>query len=105
MSDRLPSALLVKALLRRVNDAGGLGMVLARGDSDAGAILAVSVEGQTIRLLERGFGPDGKTILIDSTPAQDLESYWRKRRARDPDLWVIEVDIAAAERFIAETIL
>ena len=105
MSDRLPSGLIVSALLRRVNDAGGMGMVLARGDSDAGAILAVSVEGGGSRLLERGPGPDGKTILIDSTPADDIESYWRKRRARDPDLWVIEVDIAGAERFIVETIL
>ena len=29
----------------------------------------------------------------------------RRRRARDPDLWVIELDIAGAERFAAETIL
>ncbi len=105
MSDRLPSGLIVSALLRRVNDAGGMGMVLARGDRDAGAILAVSVEAGGSRLLERGPGPDGKTILIDSTPADDIEPYWRKRRAWDPDLWVIEVDIAGAERFIAETIL
>jgi len=33
------------------------------------------------------------------------ESYWQRRRARDPDLWVIELDIASPERFAAETIL
>ncbi|WP_333929024.1 DUF1491 family protein [Sphingomonas sp. LR55] len=43
--------------------------------------------------------------MIDSTPPEDLDGYWRRRRARDPDLWVVEVDIAAAERFAAETIL
>ena len=106
MSDRLPSAMLVSALLRRVNDAGGFGAVMAKGDPQGGAILVIAVDRNAPpRLLERGIGPDGRTILIDSTPAEDLDGYWRQRRSRDPDLWVIEVDIAAAERFAAETIL
>ncbi len=106
MSDRLPSAMLVTALLRRVNDAGGFGAVMAKGDPQGGAILVIAVDRNAPpRLLERGIGPDGRTTLIDSTPAEDLDGYWRRRRARDPDLWVIEVDIAAAERFAAETIL
>jgi hypothetical protein len=89
MSGRLPSGVLVSALLRRVNDAGGFGAVMAKGDAQGGAILVIAVDkGAPPRLLERGIGP-----------------YWRRRRARDPDLWVIEVDIAAAERFAAETIL
>jgi hypothetical protein len=106
MSGRLPSGVLVSALLRRVNDAGGFGAVMAKGDAQGGAILVIAVnKGVQPRLLERGIGPDGKTALIDSTPAEDLDGYWRRRRERDPDLWVIEVDIAAAERFAAETIL
>jgi hypothetical protein len=106
MSGRLPSGVLVSALLRRVNDAGGFGAVMAKGDAQGGAILVIAVnKGVQPRLLERGIGPDGKTALIDATPAEDLDGYWRRRRERDPDLWVIEVDIAAAERFAAETIL
>jgi hypothetical protein len=106
MTGRLPSGLLVTALLRRVNDAGGFGAVLAKGDAQGGAILVIAVErGADPKLLERGIGADGRTVLVDSTPAEDLDGYWRRRRARDPDLWVIEVDIAAAERFAAETIL
>jgi len=106
VSDRLPSGMLVSALLRRVNDAGGFGAVMAKGDPQGGAILVIAVDkGAQPRLLERGIGPDGRTRLIDSTPAEDLDGYWRRRRARDPDLWVVEVDIAAAERFAAETIL
>jgi hypothetical protein len=105
MSGRLPTAVLATALLRRVNDSGGSGMVLAKGTQD-GSILVVAVErGSAPKLLERGVGPDGRTILLDSTPADDVDGYWRRRRARDPDLWVIEVDIAGAERFAAETIL
>ena len=106
MSGRLPSGVLVSALLRRVNDAGGFGAVMAKGDAQGGAILVIAVDkGAPPRLLERGLGPDGRTAMIDSTPAEDPDGYWRRRRARDPDLWVVEVDIAAAERFAAETIL
>ncbi len=106
MSDRLPSGVLVSALLRRVNDAGGFGAVLAKGDAQGGAILVIAIDrGALPRLLERGIGADGRTALIDSTPAEDLDGYWRRRRSSDPDLWVIEVDVAAAERFAAETIL
>jgi hypothetical protein len=110
MSARLPSGVLVSALLRRVNDAGGIATLLARGDAQAGAILIVTLDrGVMPRLLERGIGPDGKTALVPAGPAEstpgEIADYWRKRRQRDPDLWVIELDIPAAERFAAETIL
>jgi len=111
MSARLPSGVLVSALLRRVNDAGGIATLLARGDAQAGAILVVTLDrGVMPRLLERGIGPDGKTALLPTGPGDDaaadeIAAYWRKRRQRDPDLWVIELDIPTAERFAAETIL
>lgn len=110
MSDRLPSGVLVSAMLRRVNDAGGIGMVLARGDPQAGAILVITLErGENPRAFERGIGPKGLSELVRVGPQQDTNSlkindYWQKRRATDPDLWVIELDIAQAERFAAETI-
>ena len=108
---RLPSHMLVTALLRRMNDSGGMGMMLAKGDAQGGGILVIAIDADPVdshrraRVLERGIGPDGRTALIDSTPANDIVSYWQRRRARDPDLWVIELDGAAAERFTAETIL
>ena len=105
MTGRLPTGVLVSALLRRTNDAGGFGAVLAKGDPQAGAVLVVAVEGGEVRLFERGVGPDGRVALIDSTPAAELGDYWLRRRARDPDLWVIELDIAGVERLAAETLL
>ncbi len=36
MDGRLPSGMLVTALLRRMNDSGGMGMVLAKGDPRPG---------------------------------------------------------------------
>ena len=106
MSARLPTHLLVAALLRRVNDAGGIAVVRARGDVDAGAILIV-LEGEG-RIVERGLGLDGRDTLITTkataTSDESLDDYWARRRARDPDLWVVALDIPNAERFAAETI-
>jgi hypothetical protein len=111
VSARLPSAVLVSALVRRVNDAGGIGMVRAKGDDQAGgSLLIVQERGSDARCIERGLGPDGGVALISTGPtgdsnAHEIDDYWRRRRARDPDLWVVELDIAQAERFAAETIL
>jgi len=106
MSARLPSDLLVAAMLRRVQQAGGYATVLAKGDAQAGSVLVIGVErGADPHIWERGSGPDGSIVLIDSTPPGDVDEYWRRRRARDPDLWVIELDVPNSERFAAETML
>ncbi|MCM8731164.1 DUF1491 family protein [Hephaestia sp. GCM10023244] len=111
MSARLPSGVVVGALLRRVNDSGGLGMVLARGDAQAGSILVLTRKnGGNPRFLERGIGFDGTETLVVSGPQdtdneQEIMEYCARRRRSDPDLWVIELDSPAAERFAAETIL
>ncbi len=107
---RLASGLLVNALVRRVNAAGGSAMVLAKGEAEAGAILVLAVErGGDPRFFERGIGPDGAPALVRSGPTEmadesAVSDYWQRRRSRDPDLWVIELDIAGAERFAAETL-
>ena len=111
MSARLASGLIVNALIRRVNAAGGSAMVLAKGDAEAGAILVLTLErGVNPGFFERGIGPDGESALVRSGPAAFEDSgavsdYWQRRRSRDPDLWVVELDIASAERFAAETII
>jgi hypothetical protein len=106
MRGRLPTGVLISALLRRANEAGGFAAVLAKGDPHAGAVLVVTSErGGPERLYERGLGGDGRPALIDSTPAEDLDNYWRRRRSRDPDLWVVALDIADAQRLAAETLL
>lgn len=111
MNGSLPSGMLVSALLKRVNDAGGMGMVRARGDAGSGSILLIlSGAGVPTKLVERAIGPEGKAALVPAGPggagdALACDDYWRRRRARDPDLWVVELDIAGAERFAAEAIL
>lgn len=110
MTARLTAATLVSALIRRVNQEGGTAAVLARGDATAGAILWLLYEkGANPRFYERGTGPDGRTALLPAGPAEltgegAVTDYWRRRTARDRDLWVVELDIAQAQRFAAETI-
>lgn len=107
---RLPASVLVSALIRRVQDAGGHAVLLARGDPHGGAILVLAGErGANWRFVERGLGATGEIALIASGPADPdsatATAYWQRRRASDPDLWVVEVDIASPERFAAEMIL
>ena len=111
MSDRLPSGVLVSALLRRANDSGGMAMVLARGDPQAGSILLIlNDKGRFTGVVEPGRDPSGALSLLPAGPAEsatpaEVTAYWQRRRARDPDLWVIDLDVPSAQRFAAETML
>ncbi|MBW6524256.1 DUF1491 family protein [Sphingomonas sp. RHCKR47] len=109
MSGRLPTHVAVGALVRRVNDAGGLAVVRARGEAQTGAILLLIDDGDTVRGLERFRDLDDRESLVPAGPTAAtgaaMDEYWKKRRVSDPDLWVVELMIAQAERFAAETIL
>jgi hypothetical protein len=107
VSARLSSQVLVSSLLRRAEAEGGFGAVLAKGDATAGAVMVVMAErGLRTALLERLLQPDGHYAWRDSGQAvADDEAFraWLERRRRhDPDLWLIELDVADAERFAAE---
>jgi len=110
MTARLPSAMLVSALVRRVQAEGGHATILARGEADAGAILFAAAErGRISGLFERVLDIDGVYQWAPCGPQTsekeaEFSDYLDRRIARDPDLWVIELDIADAERFAAETI-
>jgi len=107
---RLTSAMLVGALLRRVSAAGGFATVLVKGDATSGMILVQAVEkGREIGLFERVSNFAGGYALMRCGPApeegaESLAQYVARRRKSDPDLWIIELDIAEAERFAAQTL-
>lgn len=105
---RLKSRFLVDLLLRRTEAAGGFATVLAKGDDTSGIILVqCSERGEAGPLLERRFSMDGHYIweAVGPTDAKDSESrtnYQERRRKADPDLWLIELDIADAPQLVAE---
>jgi hypothetical protein len=93
---RLPTHLLVGAMLRRVNDGGGLAVVRAKGDPDTGAVLALA----DAQAWERGFD-GGLASARGADAAEPIDDYWRRRRGRDPDLWVIELEGAGTADALA----
>ncbi|WP_326913940.1 DUF1491 family protein [Sphingopyxis chilensis] len=105
---RLKSRFLVDLLLRRTEAAGGFATVLAKGDENSGIILVqCSDRGQPGPLLERRFGADGHYIWeavgpSDPNDGESRANYQERRRKADPDLWLIELDIADAPQLVAE---
>lgn len=97
--------MLAGALIRRVGDQGGNATVIAKGDPSAGAILLICLEkGVTQSVIERLLDGRGHYCWTSVGPsaADAVPDYIERRLARDPDLWVVELDIANAKRLAAE---
>jgi len=105
---RLPAHLEVAGLIRMVEAAGGFATVLHRGERDAGTILILTMyRGEGLTLFERMPDLEGGRPYIaakreNSENQQEIYEYLQKRERQDPDIWVIEVDVADPERFIAQ---
>lgn len=109
MEPRVPAHIEVSGLIRAVEAAGGFATVIAKGERDAGTLLVICCEnGTNARLYERMPQLDGTRAWAlsrseDPDNKGDFLDYWQRRKRQDADLWVIELDIANAERFIGLT--
>lgn len=109
MEGRLPAHLEVAALLRQVQAAGGFATLLHKGERDAGTILVVLLEnGANARLFERMPDASGTrewrvSKTEDAENKREFSEYLTRRGDQDPDLWIVELDIANGERFIGLT--
>ena len=107
MDARLPAHLEASAIIRLAESQGGFGTVLAKGERDAGTILLVTLcRGAGAVLFERMPQRNGLRLFVAtnkeaSENKQEFSDYLARRRAQDRDLWLIEVDIADPERFVA----
>ncbi|MFZ4689459.1 MAG: DUF1491 family protein [Polymorphobacter sp.] len=104
MTPRLASGVKVSALLRRVAAAGGFGTVLARGDATAGSIAIVTRQAGVETLLSPMFGVSGSYEWVAIADGAAIPAAMERARRNDPDLWIIELDIPDAARFVAETL-
>ena len=108
MEDRLPAHIDVTGLIRAVQAEGGFATVIAKGERDAGTILLICCEnGTNARLYERMPQLDGtrKWILSkeqDTENPMEFSEYCDRRKRQDSDVWIVELDIADAERFIPD---
>ena len=104
---RLPARLEVQALCRAVQHAGGFATVLAKGEADAGTLLVICCDRNTpAAAWERMPAAQGGRhwALVrqqDADRPEEFAAWWQKRRAQDGDLWVLELDIADAQGFLA----
>ena len=111
MEARLKSGIWVQALIRRC-DMAAIGVaVAARGDGDAGAILLkLSGRDRSCTVLAQARRPDGAPVWLRATGAApvaeaDADAYIARQRARDPDLWVIEIESGSPESVLDTPIL
>jgi hypothetical protein len=106
---RLPSALEAAGLVRSTEAAGDFAAILKKGDPDRGALLLViASRGRHVGCLERMLSLAGdyrwqRVGPGESASSADVRDFLARRARFDEDSWLIELDIAEAERFIAET--
>jgi hypothetical protein len=106
MEPRLPAHVEAAALIRRCAAEGGFGTVLRKGEPEAGTIMLVLCHNDTdCRIYERMPQPDGSRIWHcskrqDSDNKQEFAQYIARRGEQDRDMWIVELDIAQAERLI-----
>ncbi len=107
MDGRLPAHIAVGGLIRAVQAAGGFATVIAKGERDAGTILILTLDNcANATLYERMPQADGSRPYIvakrqTEENKHEFEEYLARRRRQDSDCWIIELDVADAERFVA----
>lgn len=101
---RIATHMLVSSFIRRASADGDFATVLRKGDPTAGALLLVGqVRGQNVTLYEQFPALEGsrnwQPVQSQSIEEQEkLVKYLDRRIARDPDLWILELDVAFPER-------
>lgn len=107
---RLKSHIWVSAYLRRLNGAFIAAALVRRGDSDAGAIfikvahldgtcevyapLSAHLAGamaQDAILLDEGRA--WEAVYSGKAPETEADAYLARQAARDPDMWILEVEL------------
>ncbi len=109
--DRLPSRLWIEALVRRAQLSGASAFIVQHGDDDRGDVLvkvarldgraaayvaSTSRDGARVflNLARQGVGPDEASV----------EDYVRRAKARDRDLWIVEIEDREGRTFLTETV-
>lgn len=97
----LITRLRAQALVRAVAAAGGFGTVLAHGDDEAGSLAIVTRDAGQETVLAPVLGADGRYAMVAMASGTAVADWIGRARRRDPDLWVVELDIPQAGQFVA----
>lgn len=96
MQPRLTSGLWVSAYLSRLRLADIPAYVTAKGDATAGAVVVkvATLDGRA-RAFQRSFdlASDARVwVILAEGPEPEVDALLARQRARDRDLWVIELE-------------
>jgi hypothetical protein len=97
---RLPTDFWVSAGLRRCSDEGVPATVVRKGELQSGTvILKLNQRDQGCRVLSQTRDIDGRLVWFAALDGAlvsepDADAYIARSVARDPDIWVIEVEHA-----------
>ncbi len=98
-----PASLLVPALIRQVFADGGAATVLHKGHSSGHALILVHqpASGEA-RAFERvpGLG-DAPQWRLAASGDEAVARFCARQQEFDPDIWILELSVAAPERFVA----
>lgn len=109
MTAELRTSIWASALVRRAQAAGAAAYVARKGDPDFGAALVkvATLDGHA-RLLSPARDGEGDRVFHDVTPPgaseQDVDAAAAARLARDPDLWLIEIEDREGRSHLTETV-
>jgi len=96
MTAKLTADLWVSAYLTRLRLADIPVYVTARGDATAGAVLVkVALLNGQARAFQRSFDlmADARVwVTLAEGPEREVDALLQRQRARDPDLWVLELE-------------
>lgn len=95
--------MLAGAIRRLAEAQGGFAAVIAKGDETSGTLLLQILEkGRFEGIFERmPVSLGGVEWQKHATDAAESDDYVVRRRRNDPDLWLMELDVPEAPRFIA----
>jgi hypothetical protein len=102
---RLAANVSVAALRRQAEALGAFAVVLRKGDAISGSILLIRREkGQNPTLFERFQTPAGAAEWVEkpyqtTDKEKEISDFLARRAERDPDIWIIELDVPLVERF------
>ena len=96
--DRLPTHLWVMAHVRQCNDQGIPATVVRRGEASCGIlVLKINQFEAGCRVLSQSRDIDGNLGWLAAfdgalAPEDEADAYIARAVARDPDLWVVEIE-------------
>ncbi len=106
--DRLPTAMWVSAVIRRLSVEAVPAMVVHKGERESGTLIVkLNLLDGTAKVLTESRDMDGglgwmAPLGEEPMPEEKADAYLARSADRDPDIWVIEIEDRRGENPFAD---